>query len=156
MSRPGVLEVRVLPLHRVLTTFSMGEIKTALAAFAASQAEPLDVEYAADRLYGLGLNDACFGVVLAEGEYLRGLLVFMVCESLLSPVLEASELVWFVEAGHRTPRVAHEMLTAFEQQARDMGCSRLRVATPVSSERVGIIYRRKGFSSAGTQYRKDL
>ena len=106
-----------------------------------------------------GLLESKAGVVFGlfdEAGEIQGMLGGLAYPEPYSAELLATEMFWFVRAEERGGGI--RLYRAFEQWAREMGCSQIRMVHLLDSmpERLEKVYRRWGFKAAEVHYVRDL
>lgn len=90
-------------------------------------------------------------VMECDGE-LVGMIGFMVLPHFLSGEVLGMEVFWWLEPEHRGE--GRLLLKAAEDLARERGAKRMQMIAP--NERVGILYKRIGYTFVESAYQKTL
>lgn len=113
----------------------------------------VDVGHTTQTLTNLAAAGCLIALALMDGEKYVGCIIGTVGPTIHSPVLEASEHVFFVEEEYRGFRTASRMIDAFVKEAKLLGASTVCMAdTSGHDERVAILYKRKNFLPQGSYY----
>ena len=90
-----------------------------------------------------------------EGQ-LVGVMAFLVGYSPIDGVLQLTHVHWYTLKEHRGQGML--LLEAAEDLAMALGCERIMVGSPLKSkvDRLGKIFKRRGFKPAETYYQKDI
>lgn len=117
---------------------------------AAGFAWPFQAAYA-DRLFW---EHMAGGLVLVLGERAQGVLMAKAFEHPAGAGRWANETVWYIAPGARG-RSALQMLDAYEQWAREQGCTVIGMASLATND-VSALYARRGYAPAETHFIKAL
>lgn len=93
-------------------------------------------------------------IVYAPDRYPEGVLMARAYHHAFGAGLWAQETVWWITPAYRG-RSGLEMLTAYENWARDIGCVSIGMASLASND-VSAIYLRRGYAVAETYFVKAL
>jgi len=100
-----------------------------------------------------------FGVFVLLNNYeIVGMLVCFVTPCFFSEVVQAVEIVWYVDPDHRGSRKAMEMLDLYEEWAKEHGavCTNLINLNVLKGDKVAKIYKRKGYRLVENTFVKEL
>lgn len=102
-------------------------------------------------------NDDAVTVLLVNPEAEPcGIIAGYISELIFSHDKVASEAIWYVNPEHRGKRISLKMVDAFEFWAHKRGCKFVHMSLLADNDRVGKIYKRKGFAEAETSYLKRI
>lgn len=116
---------------------------------------PVDPEYTREYLTRI-IENVQGSVLIQDGE-IQGVLLYALAPTFFSPVLEASELAYFISPEYRSYRNAVGLIKSATAQAFDLGAVRITLGNS-SGHRVDSInklYSRLGFSFIGGSHYKD-
>jgi GNAT superfamily N-acetyltransferase len=97
------------------------------------------------------IADKSLLVIEAEGKPV-GMIGLVFFEHFLSAEIVASEVFWWIEPEYRGE--GKKLLKAAEDLARERGAKRMQMIAP--NERVGILYKRIGYTFVESAYQKTL
>lgn len=105
----------------------------------------------ADRLFSSHMEnrDACVLVLDIDGVA-QGVLMATAFDHPFGAGLWAKETVWYVAYAHRG-KGSFQMLDAYEEWAKDLGCAVVSMATLVNND-ISKIYERRGYAAAETHF----
>ncbi len=135
-----------------------GRVLVMAKAFHAASATPLPFSAAMASLVADAAitDDDKFCVVCADADdHARGVLVAHAGMHHFSPVMIASEIMWWIDPAFRGV-IAGQMLDAYEDWARSKGCAFVHLAGLGASPVVSRLYCRRGFQPAETHFMKPL
>lgn len=113
---------------------------------------PIDLDVARDDFCAALVNPNGLALVLERDGRVVGMLLAQAVRLLLTRAMVAQELVFWVDPEARGAGGA--LLSAYEDWARRMGCVSCSLVT--IDERVGVLYRRRGYRRAETVFQKGL
>lgn len=86
-----------------------------------------------------------------------GLVIGLVAPAPFSDQLVGLEQAWFVEQEHRNSRIGLELLSAFEEWCRLVGCDLIQLSSLGASQSIAdTIYERKGYTLVEKAYLKEI
>jgi len=100
-----------------------------------------------------------FGVFILRHETeIVGMLISFVAPCFFSDVVQASELVWYVDPDHRGSKEARYMVELYEQWAVEHGavCSILVNLNVLKGDKVAKLYGRMGYKMVENTFVKEL
>jgi len=110
------------------------------------------IEQFLDVLAGLEAKGfATMFVAEDRGGELRGLLAIGMIPNLMTGVMIAEEMAWFVDPEHRARFVGPRLLTAAIEWARSNGLKGLKMGAPAGTA-VGAFYESQGFTPVETVF----
>lgn len=95
-------------------------------------------------------------LLLKEENRSVGMLVGMVGSPVFSDDLIASELAWFIEPEYRGSRKALQLVYAYEEWARRMGCKNVSMSLLTTLTDASKTYERLGYTKTEISYLKAL
>lgn len=122
---------------------------------------PIYKDYHVDRAYtSRYLNqiiDNVQGSVLIQDEDTKGVLLYALAPTFFSPVLEASELAFFIHPEYRSYRNAVSLIKSATTQAFCLGAVRITLGNSSGhrADSINKLYSRLGFSFIGGSHYKD-
>lgn len=107
-------------------------------------------------LVGFLLTNAHATILLVENLQAQpiGMIGAYASEHTVTGRLIAEELCWWVDPDYRAGRAGLVLLTAFENWARGLGCSVVKMTAP--NQKTGHFYQRRGYFEVETAYAKVL
>ena len=105
--------------------------------------------------YGQGIG-AIFALVDEKTDEIYGALGCVKVPDLITNILIATEMFWFVMDGRRGEGM--KLLYEFESWAKANGCKSMRMMylSNVMSEDVKAVYKRRGYREVETAYEKEI
>lgn len=95
-------------------------------------------------------------LLLVDDSIPVGLLVGYATKTPFSDDLVASELAWYIDPKHRGSRKAIELVYAYEEWARRIGCKHISMSLLTSSTDTSKLYDRLGYTKTEISYMKEL
>ncbi len=95
-------------------------------------------------------------LLLKDEDRAVGMLVGMVGSPVFSDDLIASELAWFIEPEYRGSRKALQLVYAYEEWARRMGCKNVSMSLLTALTDASKTYERLGYTKTEISYLKAL
>ena len=108
-------------------------------------------------LDAIGREDFCVFALQCDNEIV-GMFIGFVAPCFFSDVIQATEIVWYVEPDHRGSRKALEMLDLFEEWAEFKGavCSNLMNLDVLNADKVAKMYNKRGYRLVENTFVKEL
>lgn len=102
-------------------------------------------------------DDGFVKIVCYEGDIV-GALIGMISQAPINDYKFSQELMFWFEPEHRNGRVAPKLIDEYVDWSKRNGCSFARLSTldELLNSKVGILFKRKGFSPIETAYVKEL
>ena len=119
--------------------------------------EQSDIEEHWGGVWATTIENGSGGIIAyeVEGEVV-GVMCFLVGTSPLDGILQMTEAMWYVLKPHRGQGMV--LLEVTEMLAHELGCKRLFMAhlASIKADRLGKIFKRRGFTPVETYYMKDI
>lgn len=100
-------------------------------------------------------DESCIIVYEVDGEVVGGLLG-TTAEPFLSHQKQAHEMAWFVDKDHRDNKGGIGMMKAFEEWAKDLGCTEIIMGDIVGVRDLTNLYEHKGYKMVEKLYSKEI
>lgn len=103
-------------------------------------------------------GDACTIIAEVDGNMVGALCALSYQHPMKPSVRIGQELFWWVDPEHRKGGTGKEMLSAFEDWAKSIGCRSVVMATMhgIDHERNGAFYQRSGYGPFEYTYLKEV
>lgn len=102
-------------------------------------------------------NDLKIVILGTKDEIPIGLVAGQVAPAPFSTQLVGLEQAWFVEEEHRNSKIGLELLSAFEEWCRLVGCDFIQLSSLGASQSIAdTIYERRGYSLVEKAYLKQI
>jgi hypothetical protein len=94
-------------------------------------------------------------ILACDGNIRKGCLLAMAYSHPFAQAKVAKETVWWIDKDARG-RFAKPMMDFYENWARERGCSYVGISGLGENPRVGVLYKRRGYEVADTNYIKKI
>jgi GNAT superfamily N-acetyltransferase len=71
-------------------------------------------------------------------------------------LLKSQEFIWYVKPPFRSPQLAQQLLTAFEDWSKGMNAQYLRIAAPRAKAPLGYLLKQHGYRELETVFEREL
>lgn len=103
-------------------------------------------------------HESGFVKVACCDDDIVGVLIGLVSSAPINDYTFSQEIMFWFDPDHRNGKIAHKLIDAYVDWSKRSGCSfsRLSSLDELLGSRVGILFKRKGFTPIETAYVKEL